>query len=803
MLKDRLGKELLFMDGGMGTLLQEKGLAPGELPEIWNVTHPEEIRTIHKNYIEAGSDIILTNTFGANALKFHAKDCSLERIVKTAVKLVKEAAEETLSGGKEHTVYTALDIGPTGKLLKPMGDLEFEEAYEAFREVMIWGEEAGADLIHIETMSDTYELKAAVLAAKENTSLPVFATVIYDERKKLLTGADIPSVIAMLEGLRVDALGINCGMGPEQMLPILEDYAKYSSLPVIVKPNAGLPKQKDGQTWYDVDPAEFAGYMKKIVSMGACVIGGCCGTTPEHIRAMTELCRGMGVTPPTEKNDTIVSSYGKSVFLGVGSKIIGERINPTGKKRFKQALKEHDMEYIMREGITQQDNGAHILDVNVGLPDIDETAMMKETVQELQSVVNLPLQIDTVDADAMEAALRIYNGKAMVNSVSGKQESMDKVFPLIQRYGGVVIGLTLDEAGIPSDAEGRVRIAEKIIAEAAKYGIQKKDIVIDALAMTISSEPEGAKVTLETLRRLRDEIGVNTVLGVSNISFGLPTRPVINAAFYTMAMLEGLSAGIINPSSEDMMKAWYAYHALMNLDANCERYIERYGAAEQSSAAVKNPSGSFSGRQNLTLRECIEKGLKEDAGHLTEKMAVDNDPLDLINDELIPALNHVGDGFEKGTIFLPQLLMSAEAAKCAFAVLKEKMDKSGEVQEKIGTVILATVKGDIHDIGKNIVKVLLENYSFNVIDLGKDVPPEKIVECVLENDVKLVGLSALMTTTVVSMEETIRQLRESAPCCKVMVGGAVLNQEYADMIDADFYGKDAMQSVRYAQKIFS
>lgn len=803
MLKDRLGKELLFMDGGMGTLLQEKGLAPGELPEIWNVTHPEEIRTIHKNYIEAGSDIILTNTFGANALKFHAKDCSLERIVKTAVKLVKEAAEETLSGGKEHTVYTALDIGPTGKLLKPMGDLEFEEAYEAFREVMIWGEEAGADLIHIETMSDTYELKAAVLAAKENTSLPVFATVIYDERKKLLTGADIPSVIAMLEGLRVDALGINCGMGPEQMLPILEDYAKYSSLPVIVKPNAGLPKQKDGQTWYDVDPAEFAGYMKKIVSMGACVIGGCCGTTPEHIRAMTELCRGMGVTPPTEKNDTIVSSYGKSVFLGVGSKIIGERINPTGKKRFKQALKEHDMEYIMREGITQQDNGAHILDVNVGLPDIDETAMMKETVQELQSVVNLPLQIDTVDADAMEAALRIYNGKAMVNSVSGKQESMDKVFPLIQRYGGVVIGLTLDEAGIPSDAEGRVRIAEKIIAEAAKYGIQKKDIVIDALAMTISSEPEGAKVTLETLRRLRDEIGVNTVLGVSNISFGLPTRPVINAAFYTMAMLEGLSAGIINPSSEDMMKAWYAYHALMNLDANCERYIERYGVAEQSSAAVKNPSGSFSGRQNLTLRECIEKGLKEDAGHLTEKMAVDNDPLDLINDELIPALNHVGDGFEKGTIFLPQLLMSAEAAKCAFAVLKEKMDKSGEVQEKIGTVILATVKGDIHDIGKNIVKVLLENYSFNVIDLGKDVPPEKIVECVLENDVKLVGLSALMTTTVVSMEETIRQLRENAPCCKVMVGGAVLNQEYADMIDADFYGKDAMQSVRYAQKIFS
>ncbi len=810
MIKDRLGKELLFLDGGMGTLLQEKGLAPGELPEMWNVTHPEEIKTIHRNYIKAGSDIVLTNTFGANALKFHSADCSLENIVKTSVRLVKEAADETDIAedaadmtGDRRTVYTALDIGPTGKLLKPMGDLAFETAYEAFREVMIWGEEAGADLIHIETMSDTYELKAAVLAAKENTSLPVFATVIYDERKKLLTGADIPSVIALLEGLRVDALGINCGMGPEQMLPILEDYAKYSSLPVIVKPNAGLPKQRDGQTWYDVDPVEFAGYMEKIVSMGACVIGGCCGTTPEHIKAMTDQCRGMEIVTPTEKEDTIVSSYGKSVFLGIGSKIIGERINPTGKKRFKQALKEHDLEYIMREGITQQDNGAHVLDVNVGLPDIDETAMMKETVQELQSVVNLPLQIDTVDAEAMEAALRIYNGKAMVNSVSGKQESMDKVFPLIQRYGGVVIGLTLDEEGIPEDADGRIRIAEKIIAEAAKYGIRKKDIVIDALAMTISSEPDGAKVTLETLRRLRNEIGVNTVLGVSNISFGLPARPIINASFYTMAMLEGLSAGIINPSSEDMMKAWYAYHALMNLDTNCERYIGRYGVSEPTPSGREKTAGGSSGIQDLTLKECIEKGLKEDAGHLTEKMAAGREPLDIINDELIPALNHVGDGFEKGTVFLPQLLMSAEAAKTAFSVLKEKMDKSGAKQEKIGTVILATVKGDIHDIGKNIVKVLLENYSFDVIDLGKDVPPEKIVECTLENDVKLVGLSALMTTTVVSMEETIRQLRERVPFCKVMVGGAVLNQEYADMIGADFYGKDAMQSVRYAQELFS
>ena len=783
MLRERLGKELLYFDGGMGTLLQERGLQPGELPETWNLLHAEEIREIHRKYIEAGSDIVLTNTFGANALKFHDDAYSLEEIVNAAVGHVKAAAEQAGNGRR---IYTALDIGPTGKLLKPMGDLDFETAYEAYKEVMNYGEKAGADLIHIETMSDTYELKAAVLAAKENTSLPVFATTIFDERGKLLTGADVPSVVALLEGLRVDAFGINCGMGPEQMIPILEQITKYSSLPVIVKPNAGLPKQKNGQTYYDVSPEEFAEVMKKIVEMGAVVIGGCCGTTPDHIKAMADACRMIPIKPVEKKNFTMVSSYGQSVFLGTGSKIIGERINPTGKKRFKQALKEHDLDYILREGITQQDNGAHILDVNVGLPDIDEPALMKEVVQELQSVTSLPLQIDTVDVEAMEGALRIYNGKAMVNSVSGKQESMDKVFPLIQKYGGVVIGLALDENGIPADAEGRVQVAKKIIAEAAKYGIEKKDIVIDALAMTISSEPEGAKITLETLRRLRDEVGVCTVLGVSNISFGLPSRPIVNSIFYTMAMQNGLSVGIINPGSEDMMKAWYAFHALMALDSNCEKYIARY--AQQPGTTPVQAAG---GKHTMTLQSAIERGLKEEASSITAELAEQKDALDIINEELIPALNNVGEGFEKGTVFLPQLLMSAESAKSAFAVLKERMDQSGEVQEKKGKVILATVKGDIHDIGKNIVKVLLENYSFDVIDLGKDVPPEKVVETVLEQDVHLVGLSALMTTTVVSMEETIRQLREKAPDCLVMVGGAVLNQEYADMIGADFYGKDA------------
>ena len=793
MIRERLGKDLLFFDGGMGTLLQEEGLLPGELPESWNITHPEIIQSIHRKYIEAGSDIILTNTFGANALKFHDDTLSLKAIVQTAVSHVHAAAKEAACGRR---IYTALDIGPTGKLLKPMGDLDFETAYKAFKEVMLYGSEAGVDVIHIETMSDTYELKAAVLAAKENTALPVFVTTIFDERGKLLTGADVPSVVALLEGLRVDALGINCGMGPRQMLPVLDALLKYTSLPVIVKPNAGLPKQKDGVTYYDVEPEAFADTMEQIVKKGAAAVGGCCGTTPEHIRAMAERCREISVKAAKKKEFTVVSSYGQAVFLEEGSKIIGERINPTGKKKFKQALKDHDLDYILKEGIIQQDKGAHILDVNVGLPDIDEPAMMKEVVESLQSVTSLPLQIDTVDTEALETALRIYNGKAMVNSVSGKQESMDQVFPLLAKYGGVVIGLALDENGIPQDAEGRVQIARKIIDEAAKYGIEKKDIVIDALAMTVSSEPEGAKVTLETLRRLRQELRVHTVLGVSNISFGLPSRPVINAAFYTMAMQNGLSAGIINPASEDMMKSWYAYHALMNLDANCERFIEKYAAADTKPAALAAAS------HDMTLQTAIEKGLKEEANTIAARLVMTEEPLSVINEYMIPALDNVGKGFEKGTVFLPQLLMSAEAAKSAFAVLKEKIAEKGGSQEKKEKIVLATVKGDIHDIGKNIVKVLLENYSFEVIDLGKDVPPEKIVKTVCEENIRLVGLSALMTTTVVSMEATIQELRKKAPACKVMVGGAVLNQEYADMIGADFYGKDAMQSVYYAQSVF-
>lgn len=793
MIRERINKELLFLDGGMGTLLQEKGLKPGELPEVWNIEKREEIIRIHRCYYEAGSDIVLTNTFGANALKFHDSDHALCDIVKAGVENAKEARRQ--AGADDGAHYVALDMGPTGKLLKPMGYLGFEEAYETFAEVVRYGKEAGADLIHIETMSDTYEIKAAILAAKEESDLPVFATLIFDERGKLLTGGDVPSVVALLEGLGVDALGINCGLGPKQMIPILKEIRKWASVPVIVKPNAGLPKQKDGHTYYDVTPEEFASCMREIVEEGACIIGGCCGTTPEHIRKMADACKERKLVPNTKKKDTIVSSYGQAAILGDMPLIIGERINPTGKKRFKQALKEKDMDYILKEGLRQQEQGAHILDVNVGLPDIDEPEMMESVITELQGITSLPLQIDTVDAKAMERAMRIYNGKPMVNSVSGKQESMDMVFPLVKKYGGVVIGLALDESGIPDTAEGRVEIAGKIIREAEKYGIDRKDIVIDVLTMTISSEPEGAKIVLEALEEVRRRYGVRTVLGVSNISFGLPYRPAVNSTFYALAMLKGLTAGIINPGSEEMMKSYRSYLALMNFDKNCEAYISAYaGQGERE-------KGTPAGKGEMTLNYAIERGLKEEAANLAKVLLETEAPLDVINHYMIPALDTVGKGFEKGTIFLPQLLMSADAAKEAFAVIRGVLEKSGTTEEKKEKVILATVKGDIHDIGKNIVKVLLENYGFDVIDLGKDVAPEKVVETACKEQVMLVGLSALMTTTVVSMEETIRMLRKEKPDCKVMVGGAVLNQEYADMIGADFYGKDAMQSVYYAQKV--
>ena len=795
-IREELGRRIIFFDGGLGSLLQERGLKPGELPETWNLTRPEVLYDIHRAYLDAGADIILANTFGANGFKYD----NLEEIVTAAVVNAKKAVAD--SGRK---AYVALDMGPTGKLLKPMGTLDFEECVSIYADVVRYGAKAGADLILIETMSDTYELKAAVLAAKENSNLPVVATVVFDEHHKMLTGATPEVVVALLEGLRVDAIGMNCGLGPKQMKPIFETMARHASIPLVITPNAGLPRSENGKTVYDVGPEEFAEDMEEIINMGAWMAGGCCGTTPAHIKALTERCSGITPKPLTDKDYTIVTSYSTAVELGGRPVIIGERINPTGKSKFKQALRDNNMEYILEEGVKQADSGAHILDVNVGLPEIDEPAMMRRTVYELQSVLPLPLQIDTTDPVAMEQAMRIYNGKPMINSVNGKEEIMHQIFPLVQKYGGTVVGLALDEAGIPDTAEGRLAVAKKIYDTATQYGIKPKDIVIDALTMTMSTDNNSANITLDTVREIKAH-GGRTVLGVSNISFGLPQREVINSGFFLMAMQAGLSAGIINPNARAMIQAYDTYCVLGGFDSQCMSYIEKYAVAEptpvaQTVTSVKQAGKAVTG--NLSLTDCIVKGLKEQAYKATKDELGTKDTMEIINGELVPALDIVGKGFEKGTVFLPQLLMSAEAAKAGFEAIKEYVSSQGTNQEKKATIVIATVKGDIHDIGKNIVKVLLENYGYDVIDLGKDVPPETVVDKVIETHAPLVGLSALMTTTVVSMEETIKKLHESAPWCKIMVGGAVLTQEYADMIGADFYGKDAMQSVYYAEELLN
>lgn len=804
-LMEEIRKRIVFFDGGTGSLLQANGLKPGELPETWNILHPEIVTKLHYDYLEAGADIVKTNTFGANGLKFNdASEYGLDEIVAAAMENAKKAVSKAGDKG-----YIALDIGPTGKLLKPLGDLGFEEAYRLFSDVVAIGAREGADLVLIETMSDSYEVKAAVLAAKENCNLPVFATMIFDSKGKLLTGGTVESTVALLEGLGVDALGINCGLGPVQMKGILADIMKAASVPVIVNPNAGLPRSEGGRTVYDIDADEFAGTMREIVEMGACVVGGCCGTTPEHIRKTIALCKDQPARMPEKKNRTVISSYAQAVEIDKNPVLIGERINPTGKSKFKQALRDHNLEYILREGVAQQDNGAHVLDVNVGLPEIDEAAMMEEVVMELQSIIDLPLQIDTSNIQAMERALRVYNGKPLINSVNGKQEVMEAVFPLVKRYGGVVVALALDEDGIPETADGRLKVAEKIYAKASEYGIERKDIVIDALCMTVSSDSRGAITTLETVRRVRDELGGKTILGVSNISFGLPQREIVNAAFFTMALQNGLNAAIINPNSEAMMRSYYSFRVLADLDPQCSEYISVYsGQVATLGQTVRQGGGSGkadgSGSAiSASLAESIERGLKESAHQAVTELLKTLEPLVIINEEMIPALDRVGKGFEKGTVFLPQLLMSAEAAKAAFEVIKEQLAKSGREEEKKGKIILATVKGDIHDIGKNIVKVLLENYGYDVIDLGKDVPPELVVETAVEQAVKLVGLSALMTTTVPSMEETIRQLQKAAPGTKVMVGGAVLTEDYAKTIGADRYCRDAMASVNYAESVFS
>lgn len=748
-------------------------LKAGELPELLNINDPERVYAIHKAYADAGCDIISANTFGANRFKYD----NVDEIVKSAVKNAKRTGKKV-----------ALDIGPTGKLLKPMGDLDFEECVDIFADVVKAGRDE-ADLVLLETFGDLYEIKAAMLAVKENCDLPLVVSMIFDEKARLLTGADVRTACAVVEGLGADAIGFNCGLGPKQMIPLVEELEKHASIPILVMPNAGLPESVNGETIFNVDPDEFASYMTQIAKMGVSYLGGCCGTTPAHLKAMIEATKDIEDKVPEFKNETIVASYSKSVDLSEGA-VIGERINPTGKKLMKEALRNKDMDYVLRQGITQSEAGAHILDVNMGLPEIDEKEMLCSGVYELQSVLPVPLQLDSGDAEAMEAALRLYNGKAMINSVNGKEKSMKEVFPLAKKYGGVVVCLCLDEDGIPSTAQGRIAIAKKIIKRAAEYGIDKKNLAVDALVMTISTDTNNAIETLNAVDYIRNTLGVNTVLGVSNISFGLPNREAVNTAFYTLAMSRGLSAGIINPNSRPMMNAFFSYKALAGKDESCQEYIK---SAVDTEIVQKT--------ENLDLKTAIIKGMKEESARCAKELLENTESLVIINDYIIPALDIVGDGFEKNTIFLPQLLMSADSAKAAFDEIKAHFVMSGAEQVKGEKIIIATVEGDIHDIGKNIVKVLLQNYGFDVMDLGKDVKCEKVLEEAQKNNVKLVGLSALMTTTVPNMEKTIKLLHDNTHA-KVFVGGAVLTRDYAKMINADFYAKDAMESVRIAQEFF-
>ena len=811
--REYLSNNIVYLDGGMGTLLQANGLKPGEHPEYWNISHPDVIINIHKAYYDAGSNVVSTNTFGANSLKFEEEE--LEEIVKAAFENANAARKQCEQSGQK---FIALDIGPTGKLLKPLGDLDFEDAVSVFAKTVKLGVKYGADLIFIETMNDSYETKAALLAAKENSDLPVLVSNAYGEDGKLMTGANAAAMVAMVEGMGADAIGANCSLGPKQLRGVVEELLLHASIPVILKPNAGLPKSVNGQTIYDVTPEAFAEEIADLISKGVRVAGGCCGTTPEYIHALYDRTKDNTPCACSEKNITCVSSYTHAVTFDKAPILIGERINPTGKKRFKQALIEHDIDYILGEGIRQEEKGVHILDVNVGLPDIDEAEMLTTAVCELQGVTDLPLQIDTSNIKAMEMALRRYNGKAMINSVNGKKESMAAVFPLVKKYGGLVVALTLDEDGIPDTAQGRIQIAEKILATAAEYGIAKKDIIFDTLAMTISSDIHSAKVTLDALHYIKETLGCHTSLGVSNVSFGLPNRDAVNGTFFAMALEKGLSAAIMNPFSTEMRKTYYTFMALNGLDENCAVYIEKAAEFTPAQGTVTMPANigmpetainqrvtSTTKDTTTELQAAIISGRKEKAAELTETMLQTKDALDIVQEEIIPALDIVGKGYEEKKVFLPQLLISAEAAKRAFEKIKEHMSesgpKSGNHSDK--AIVLATVHGDIHDIGKNIVKLLLENYGFDVQDLGKDVPPETVVEKVVELHAPLVGLSALMTTTVPAMEETIQVLRKKAPWCKIVVGGAVLTQAYADKIGADKYAKDAMETVRYAEEILS
>lgn len=789
-----LKNNFLYFDGGFGTLLYERGLPAGVAPERWNITNPDDVTAIHKSYFDAGSNVATTNTFGASILKFDENE--LDDIVRNAVMNADRARNLT---DNSEPKFIALDMGPTGKMLKPFGDLEFEECVNIFAHTVKLGVKYGVDLVIIETMNDSLETKAALLAVKENSNLPVFVSNVYGSDSKLMSGADPYAMAAMLEGMGAHAVGMNCSLGPKQLEPAALKLLEVLSVPMIMQPNAGLPETVNGKTVFNVSVEEYADVMASLCKKGLRIMGGCCGTTPEYIKALRNATKDLKPVEITKKNLSVVSSYTHAVRIGEKPVLIGERINPTGKKRFKQALKEHDMSYILAQGVEQQDAGAHILDVNTGIPEVDEKAILTDTVRELQAVIDLPLQIDSTMPEAMESALRIYNGKAMINSVNGKEESMKTVFPLVKKYGGVVVALTLDENGIPDTWLERVNIAERILKKAEEYGIDKKDIIFDTLCMTVSADKNAAITTVRALKEIKQRFGCHTSLGVSNVSFGLPQRDIVNGAFFSFALENGLDAGIINPNSAEIMKTYRAYNVLHANDENCSEYI----AFAESVEAVSKTQNTAKKQSNApeTLYDAVIKGFKDLAETLTKEALKTREPLDVVNKDLIPALDEVGRAYEEKRAYLPQLLMSAEAAKSAFSVIKNSM--SGKNGESKGTFVIATVKNDVHDIGKNIVKLLLENYGYEVIDLGKDVSAQSVVDAVIKYHAPIAGLSALMTTTLPSMEQTVKLIKKKAPWCKTVVGGAVLTKEYAESIGADKYSSDAMETVRYAEKVLN
>lgn len=801
-------KKRYVLDGGMGTMLQSAGMSPEETTTEFGLAHPEILTQIHKKYIEAGADIVYASTFGTNRFKKkEIGECTLQEAVRIQVKAAVKAKEIMAAQGRE--VAVAIDLGPLGELLEPMGTLSFEDAYDAFREVIQAGCDL-ADLIVIETMTDLYEVKAAVLAAKETCDLPVIVTMTFEENGRTFTGVSLEAMVLTLEGLGVDAMGINCSLGPVEIFPMAEKLRSLTDLPLVIKPNAGLPDPATGA--YDITCDQFVEKMEDFLELGIELIGGCCGTTPEYIEGLAEIAAKFGGTEdsakPSEEKKTLQVCSGNTVVTVDHVTVIGERINPTGKKRLKQALLDEDFDYILSQAIEQIDAGAEILDVNVGVPSLDDVKMLPLVIKKLQSITGLPLQIDSGNPEAIEAALRVYNGKAIVNSVNGEEKVMENILPLVKKYGAAVVGLTLDENGIPNKAEDRFAIAKRILGRALEYGIPRENVIIDCLTLTASAQQKEVVETLKAVRMVKEQLGLKTALGVSNISFGLPLRPIINRTFLTMAMECGLDLPIINPNSEDMMASIFAFHVLHNIDENATAFIERYGDAaletskisQKKDTAVTGSSANGDGSHDIFY--CIEKGMKADTVVAVEKLLQDHTEMELVNDFLIPALDKVGQGFEKGTIFLPQMLQAATAAQAGFDIVKTKLAESDKETVSLGQVVIATVKGDIHDIGKNIVKVIMENYGFQMIDLGRDVPPETIVETVKEKNIKLVGLSALMTTTLKSMEETIVAVKEAAPDCKVMVGGAVLTADYAEKIGADYYCKDAMKSVEAAQEVF-